>query len=327
MKVLFIPRLSDSVLDMARALKPEGIELEIIKADATEDDLVRALGSVEAVMGMILKPLPPAVWAAMKNLKLVQVLSAGYDEVDLAALRAMRVPLANNGGANAVAVAEHTIMLMLAVYRHLVTLAAKCREGDWYKGPPGSIRYHELEGKTVGLVGFGMIGRQVAKRLRAFDTNIVYYDVFRASPAVEAEYGVTFLPLDELLRTVDVLSLHVPLSPETEKMIGREQLALMKPSAIFINTARGGLVDQEALYEALTAGKIAAAGLDTVEPEPPPADLPLLRLPNVTCTPHVAGPTVESWPKRLRNAYANLLRVSRGEKPQWIVPEMRDLFQ
>lgn len=327
MKVLMIPRLSDSVVEMARSLLPEGLTLKVIEADATEEDYIREIGQVEAVIGMILKPLPPAVVAAMKHLKLVQVLSAGYDEVDLDALRAMRVPLATNGGANAVAVAEHAIMLMLAVYRHLAMLDARVKSGGWLKGPIGSLRYHEIEGKTVGLVGLGMIGRQVAKRLRAFGARIVYYDMFRPSPQVEAELEVEYLPFEDLLRTADILSLHIPLSPESQHLIGREQLALMKPSAIFINTARGGLVDQDALYEALRDGKIMAAGLDTVEPEPPDPSLPLLTLPNITITPHIAGPTVESWPKRLRNGYANLLRVAAGEKPMWIVPEMRDLFQ
>ncbi len=171
-----------------------------------------------------------------------------------------------------------------------------------------------------------MIGRQVAKRLRGFGTNTVYYDSFRPSAEVERDLDVQYMELNELLRRVDVLTLHVPVSAETTKLIGAEQLALMKPSAIFINASRGGLVDQDALYEALRDGRLWGAGLDTTEPEPPPADLPLLKLPNLTITPHTAGPTVESWPKRLRNAYANLQRVAAGDKPLWIVPEMRDLF-
>ncbi|MHB1004152.1 MAG: 2-hydroxyacid dehydrogenase [Chloroflexota bacterium] len=325
-KVLMIPRLSDSVIEMARRFQPADCALDVIAAGASEEELAAVVARTEFVMGMISRPLPKSVLPAFARVKLVQLLSAGYDEVDIPAMRAMRVPVSNNGGANAVAVAEHTIMLMLAVYRNLITMDTKVRTGNWPTGPVGSLRYYELEGKKVGLIGLGMIGREVAKRLRGFEAEVYYFDMFRQPTEVETALGVRYLPFAELLATVDVLSLHVPLTPETRGIVGKAQLASMKRSAIFINTARGGLVDQDALIAALRDGTIAAAGLDTVEPEPPPADLPLLNMPNVTITPHVAGPTVESWPKRLRNGYANIQRVANGERPLWVIPELRDLF-
>ncbi len=328
MKILLYPRLSDNAMRLAQELLPPGMELTVLGQEASEDELAGAIASADVMMGFVQRPLPPRAVAALGSLKLLQFLSAGYDALDLEAARKHRLPVANNGGANAVAVAEHAIMLMLAVYRNLVILHERVKTGGWKPGAVlGAIKLYELAGKTVGLVGLGMIGREVAKRLRAFEANVVYYDVFRAAPAVEAELGVTYVPFAELLPQVDVLSLHVPLSAETRNLIGRRELHQMKRSAILINTCRGGVVDTEALYEALRDGIIAAAGLDTVEPEPPPPDLPLLQLPNVTITPHTAGPTVDSWPKRLRNAYANIQRVAAGQQPLWIIPELRDLFR
>jgi phosphoglycerate dehydrogenase-like enzyme len=154
-----------------------------------------------------------------------------------------------------------------------------------------------------------------------------YYDVARPDPTMEEFLGVQYAEFPALLRSADILSLHVQLSPETHHMIGAEQLRVMKRSAVLINTCRGGVVDGEALYEALHNGIIAGAGLDTLEQEPPPADYPLLSLPSVTITPHSAGPTVDSWPKRIRNAYANIQRIAAGQPPLWVIPELRDLVK
>lgn len=325
MKALLYPRLSDDVLALARSLLPGGLELEVAGDENDEEGLVRALAGADVMMGFVRRPFGPRVLQAMGHLKLVQLLSAGYDAVDVAAMRRLGVPVATNGGANAVAVAEHAILLMLAVYRDLVNLDRLVRDGGWHTGRLGTRRLYELAGKTVGLVGLGMIGREVARRLRAWEVTLLYSDVARAPAEVEAELGIAYVPLPELLAASDVVSLHVPLLPETSNLIDGARLALMKRSAVLINTCRGGVVDTQALYEALRDGTIAGAGLDTVEPEPPPADHPLLSLPNVVITPHTAGPTVDSWPKRLANAYANVQRVAAGEPPRWVIPELRDL--
>lgn len=327
MKVLIFPRLSDESMKIARSVLPEfglqDIELESIALDATEEDLVRAFTSSDVLVGFVSKPLPPRAVAAMGSLKLVQLLSAGYNALDVKAMREMRVPVATNGGANSVAVAEHTVLLMLAVYKNLCFFDADVKKGGWRKGPPGSQMLCELAGKTVGLVGLGMIGREVAKRLQGFDTKVLYYDAFRPDATVEGQLGVKFSPLEDMLPVVDILSLHVPLLPETRNMIGRRELDLMKKSAVLINTCRGAVVDNEALYEALRDGVIAGAGLDTVEPEPPPPNAPLLSLPNVILTPHIAGHTEDSWPKRLRNAFTNVRRLVDGQPLLWIIPELR----
>lgn len=325
MKILLYPRLAEEGLQLVYSLLPPTFEMRVISHEAKDDDLIKALACAHVMMGFIERSLPSHVVSAMGHLKLIQLLSAGYDKVDVAAMREFRVPVATNGGANSVAVAEHAILLMLAVYRRLWELCTQVKSGKWASALISSQRLYELEGKTVGLVGLGMIGREVAKRLRGFGLTVVYYDVAKLDRAMEESLGVRYVEFHELLRIVDILSLHVSLSPVTRHMIGAEQLRTMKRSAVLINTCRGGVVDGEALYEALREGIVAGAGLDTLEQEPPPANYPLVSLPNVTITPHSAGPTVDSWPKRIRNAYANIQRVAACQPPLWVIPELRDL--
>ncbi len=322
MKIVLTPRLSEKVVALAEEHLPAGYELVVARGD---EELAAALPAADFLMGTASRPFTPAALAAMGNLKLVQLFSAGYDAVDLAAMRRLRLPVANNGGANAIGVAEHAIMLMLAVYRDLAALNDRVKSGNWRRGAIGGQNFLELTGKTVGIVGLGMIGREVAKHLRGFDCELIYYDVYRPAGEVERELGVNYKPLVELLARADVVTLHTPLTEQTHHMINRETLRTMKRSAVLINAARGGLVDPEALFEALKEGVIAGAGLDVTEPEPPPADWPLLQLPNVTFSPHVAGSTVEGWPRRLQNAYANIDRVAAGQNPLWVVPELRGL--
>jgi phosphoglycerate dehydrogenase-like enzyme len=279
----------------------------------------------EYLLGFV-RLLPDAAFMQASALKLVQVLSAGYDRVNIAAARAARVPVCSNGGANSVAVAEHTIMLILAVYRKLVAYHQNVAAGRWHQGIPRAVDIYELEGKTVGLVGLGNIGQQVAHRLKAFDATVVYYDVMRRSPEDEECLGVRYVPFETLLETADVVSLHVPLNDITRGLIDTQALARMQPKAILINTCRGEVVQEEALIDALCQGRILGAGLDTQAQEPPDPANPLLTLPNVILTPHSAGPTVDSFRKRFQNGYANIQRVANGQPPWWIIPEMRDLF-
>jgi len=214
-------------------------------------------------------------------------------------------------------------MLMLAVYRRLPALDRIVRAGQWKSSKLGEEQEHELAGKTVGIVGAGMIGRTLARRLSGFEVNLIYYDPVRPTPEDEAKLRISYRELDDLLRQSDVVSLHAPFNPSTHHLICDRTLGLMKRDAILINTARGELVDDAALHRALKEGRIWAAGLDAFHPEPPDPKNPLLTLPNVVLTPHAAGPTWESWPKRWGNGYANIERVARGEAPLWVVPELR----
>lgn len=309
---------------LAQSLKPEGFTLHHLPPGTGVEEIGAAIEDADYLLGF-LRFIPDAALAKASRLKMMQVLSAGYDAVNIAGARAARIPICTNGGANSVAVAEHTIMLMLAVYRKLVTYHANVAGGRWNQGIPRSVDIYEMEGKTVGIVGLGNIGQQVAKRLRAFDCHLIYYDAFRRRPE-EEQLGVTYVSLETLLETSDIVSLHVPLNDATRGMIDRQALERMKPKAILINTCRGEVVAEADLIEALRDGTILAAGLDTQAKEPADPANPLLDLPNVTLTPHSAGPTVDSFHKRFSNGYANIARVAAGGAPMWVIPEMHDLF-
>jgi len=313
------------ILQQVRHMKPTGFTLQMLPPAASAAEIAAAIREAEYLLGFP-RFLPDEAYTEAKRLKLVQVLSAGYDYVNIAGARKARIPICANGGANSVAVAEHALMLMLAVYRKLVTFHQNVAAGRWHQGIPRTVNIYEMEGKTVGLVGLGNIGRQVARRVRAFDAQVTYYDVWRRSPQEEEELGVQYAPLDTLLATADIVSLHVPLNESTRHLVNAQALGRMKPTAILINTCRGEVVDERALIEALQQGRILAAGLDTQEKEPPDPHNPLLQLPNVTLTPHSAGPTVDSFRKRFHNGYVNVERVAHGQPPLWVIPEMRDLF-
>ncbi|HEV8713495.1 MAG TPA: 2-hydroxyacid dehydrogenase [Candidatus Binatia bacterium] len=313
------------ILEQVRQMKPAGFTLHMLPPGTSAAETAVAIREAEYLLGFP-RFLPDEAYTEAKRLKLVQVLSAGYDYVNIAGARKARIPICSNGGANSVAVAEHAIMLMLAVYRKLVTFHQNVAAGRWHQGVPRTVNIYEMEGKTVGLVGLGNIGRQVARRVKAFDAQVIYYDALRRSPQEERELGVRYVPLDTLLATADIVSLHVPLNESTRRMINAQAFGRMKPTTILINTCRGEVVDERALIEALQQGRILAAGLDTQEKEPPDPHNPLLTLPNVTLTPHSAGPTVDSFRKRFHNGYANIERVARGQPPLWVIPEMHDLF-
>ena len=317
--------LPADIQELAQTLKPPQFEVRHLGPEASPDEITTAMRDAEYLMGFV-RHLPDEAFIQASRMKLVQVLSAGYDRVNIAGAREARIPVCTNGGANSVAVAEHAILLMLAVYRKLVTYHENVTAGRWQQGIPRTVDIYELEGKTVGLLGLGNIGQQVARRLKAFDATIIYHDVIRQNAEVEERLGARFVPFETLLETADVVSLHVPLNDVTHGMIDTQALARMKPKAILINTCRGPVVQEDALIDALRDGSILAAGLDTQEKEPADPANPLLKLPNVTLTPHSAGPTVDSFRKRFHNGYANIQRVANGEAPLWVIPEMRDLF-
>ena len=235
------------------------------------------------------------------------------------------MPLSNNGGANAISVSEHALMLMLTVYRKVVWQHASVSGGRW-RGNGPAPRMYELHDKTLGIIGLGTIGKKVARLGRAVrHAGAVFRHRAPHRGRGGSRIGVRFRLLRELLRTSDVVSLHVPLNESTRHMIGAEELALMKPTAIIINTSRGPVIDETALHATLSAGKIFGAGLDVFDQEPPPSNNPLFRLDNVVLTAHFAGPTWDNHVARFRNAFDNVQRVARGEPPLWVVPELAEL--
>jgi len=320
-KVLLVNTLEQTVQE-AREMTPPGFEL-IVGAPGSPS-YGGALGETEYLIGNV-SPMDEAFFRAAPRLRLAQLFSAGYDHVDLAAARRAGVLVANNGGANSRAVAEHTILLMLAVYRKLVPQHAMTSGGRW-RGNEPIPTFYEMQGKTLGIIGFGTIGKRVARiAAGGFDMRIQYNDVVRMAEHEEDALDVRFRLLPELMRTSDIVTLHVPLTRLTRNMIGARELGYMQPHGVLINCSRGPVIEFLALHEALSSGKIAGAGLDVFPQEPPSPSEPVLSLDNVVLTPHLAGASRETRVKQTRNAFDNVLRVHRGERPLWVVPELRDM--
>ncbi len=292
--------------DLARrlaALAAEGIEVRVVAADDPAG-LAAALAEVE-VLWHVLAPADAALIAAAPALRLIQKWGVGLNTIDLDAARARGIRVANMPGANSRAVAELTLLLMLACLRRLAAVDSGLRQGRWT--PPAAVveGFGELAGRQVGLVGMGAVPLLLAPVLEAMGAPTVYWSR-TAKPAARAR----FLPLPELLATSDVVSLHLPLAAETRGLVDIDAL---KPGAVLVNTARGGLVDEATLVEALRSGRLAAAGLDVFAVEPIAADHPLLALPNVTVTPHLAWLTGETLARSLDLATANVRRLASGQ--------------
>src|SRR5271169_107348 len=320
-KVLLVNTLEQTVQE-AREMTPHGFEL-VVGAPGSPS-YAGALADTEYLIGNV-SPMDEAFFKAAPRLRLAQLFSAGYDHVDLDAARHAGVLVANNGGANSRAVAEHTILLMLAVYRKLVPQHAMTSSGVW-RGNQPIPTFFEMHGKTLGIIGYGTIGKRVARiAAGGFDMRIQYNDIVRLSEDAEDALNVRFRLLPELLRTSDIVTLHVPLTALTRGMIGAAALAQMQPHAVLINCSRGPVIDFPALHEALVGGRIAGAGLDVFPQEPPSPSEPVLSLDNVVLTPHLAGASSETRVKQTRNAFDNVLRVARGDRPLWVVPELRDM--
>jgi lactate dehydrogenase-like 2-hydroxyacid dehydrogenase len=251
---------------------------------------------------------------------LVQILSAGYDNMNLKLLRELKIPCANNGGANSWAVADHVVLLILSLYRRLLASDQATRAGRW-NAPIDGMNTYEMAGKLVGILGFGNIGRKVARRVQGFDATVQYYDMYPLPPERERELKVKRVSLEELFRTSDVITCHAPLTRDTRHVVNREHLAMMKPTAVLINTSRGPVVDEAALLEALQHKRIAGAGLDVFEKEPVDPNNPLLGMENTVVTSHTAGTTWDTWFRRAEFAYQNMKRVWEGEPPQAVATD------
>ena len=274
----------------------------------TSAEVARLLPGVDGYIAG-LDTIDAAAIAAADRLRVIARYGVGYDCVDLEAARRQNITVTNTPGANAVSVAELALALMLALARQIPEANAAARQGRFPR-----LAGVTLEGKTVGLLGFGAIGKQLARRLAGFDCHVLAYD-----PAADAEFArqhnVRLAPVDEMLPLCDVVSLHLPLSPETRGLVGESFLARMKPGAILINTARGEIVDENALFEALKSGRLRGAGLDAFVQEPPPPDHPLLSLPQVIATPHLGAQTDGATDNMGWMALRNCLAVLRGEVP------------
>ena len=256
-------------------------------------------------------PVPKELLAEARRLRFIQKLGAGVDRIDIDACRKQGIGLARLHAGNSIPVAEHTILLMLATYRQLPQIDRRTRAGAWNKEDARG-EHRQLHGKIVGLVGLGAIGKEVAKRLRGFEVKILYYDPVRASRDVEQSLAVDYADLDTLVRSADIISLHLPLMPQTAGLINTERIRAMKSGAMLINCARGGLVDEAALAAALKEGRLFGAGIDAFANEPPVGS-ELLELDNTVVTSHLAGATLDNFSGVIARAVENAKAVLRGE--------------
>jgi D-3-phosphoglycerate dehydrogenase len=309
--VLCVDFLPPAMRSLMAGVKPEGLDLVFVDTGDEAERIAKARDADYLLCSWT--PVPATVITAAPKLRLIQKYGIGVDKIDLAAAAARGVPVCISAGANAVAVAETAITLMLAVYKRLPLAHNSLRAGQWLKWELRTGCY-ELWQKTVGLVGGGAIGRAVAKRLAlGFECRVLYYDVVRLAPGVETAHGMTYVDFEILLRESDIVSLHCPLLPETKGLMNGAAFARMKPSGVLINTSRGGVVDELALIAALQQKTIAAAGLDVFAKEPPDRDNPLLQMDNVVATPHNGGGTVDTMKRIIGHSFGNILKVERGE--------------
>lgn len=315
-KILMSGAVSPTRIAFFRALTPPEFELVWMENPNDQASVVATLEDVEFSYGALLSK----EWLDLApNLKLIQFSGVGYVDAAVRAAREHDIPVTITPEGTCLGVAEHTILLILASYKHLAEAHQSMKEGKWIHERLRANSYF-LYDKVLGIVGLGRIGLDVVQRAKGFQPGrIVYYDIFRKTPEQEKEMGVEFLPLDDLLRVSDVVTLHVFLSEKTRGMIGEREFGLMKPSAILINTSRGAVVDEAALYRALRDYRIWGAGIDAWTQEPTPPDNPILQLGNVVCTPHMATGTVDSDLMKWEAAIANFQRVLRGEPPSNVV--------
>ena len=316
-KVVFLTGLKEALIEEVVSYSPPDYEVVVLDKSSTEEQRINEVRDAEFLLCYGQDPSDEVI-KSLEKCRLVQLLAAGYDRMNLDLLAELEIPCANNGGANSWAVADQAVLLMLAIYKQLLASDNSTREGRWAEPITGQNTF-EMADKKVGILGIGNIGRQVAKRVQGFDAKVQYFDLYPLDERTAEELNVTYVSLDELFSTSDIISCHTPLTNDTKHIVNSNTLSLMKPTSILINTSRGPVVDEEALISALQSGVIAAAGLDVFEKEPVSPDNPLLKMDNVVATPHMAGTTWDTWARRANFGFENMERIRNGEAPQAVV--------
>jgi glyoxylate reductase len=317
---------------ITRLIPEEGLTpLEgVVELDVWPDELppnrqalLERVDGVEGLLCLLTDAIDAAVMdAAGGDLHVISQMAVGFDNIDVAAATARRIPVGNTPGVLTEATADYTWALLLAAARRVVEATAYARSGRWKTWGPRLLLGADVSGATLGIVGLGRIGKAVAERARGFDMRIVYFDRQR-QPEFEQTLGVEYVSFEGLLREADFVSIHTTYSESTHHLFGDDEFERMKPEALLINTARGPIVDREALYRALTTGRIAGAALDVTDPEPIDHADPLLELDNVIITPHIASASRSSRGRMAQMAAQNLVAGLRGERlPNCVNPEV-----
>lgn len=309
--ILLTNYYEENILQIVRQNVPNGFDILPLEKPSREDIISKAPHAEYFLAGGRIKIDKDILNAAVK-LKMIQRTGVGTDIFDFNLLKDMGIPLYINQGVNAKSVAEHTITLILSVLRRLPEADYSVRKGLWPKHELG-LTTKELNGKIVGLIGLGHIGSEVAKMLKPFGVSLVYFDTHRKSIKIEQELNVRYCSFHDLLSSADIVSLHCPFTADTQRIIGGKELSVMKDGAILINTARGSLVDEEALIKSLTTGHLAAAGIDVFSKEPPDVKNKLLYLKNVVLTPHMGGVTFDAFSRMMKEGFQNIACFDAGE--------------
>ena len=326
MKIAFLTSRTRCEKFTDPSMVPEGAEIVFFEQGYTAEEVIARAGDAEFAVVDAVLPFTAEMIEGMPNLRMIHSEGVGYAAIDIAAAAKRGIPVCNNQGVNAPQVAEHTVMLILTVLRRFAEGEAAVRAGRQMQMKLDVMAngMDDLIGKRVGLIGFGAIGKELAKRLQPFGCKLFYTDPIRADAQLEAAFGITYLTQDELLRTSDVITLHVPVTPSTTNLINRDTLAMMKSDAIVVNCARGAVVNTADLAEAIRNGTIYGCALDTIDPEPFLPDDPILTLPEpwrwrVSVSPHIAGNTINTFYASYDGVWGDINRVLRGERPRNIV--------
>lgn len=297
-------------LSIVQKESPLGFELKFL-SDQTQENLIEQVKFVEYILAGGRLKITKEVLENASKLKMIQRSGVGLDGLDLNAIKEKGIPLYVNQGVNAESVAEHTLLLMLSCLRRLSVIDHNTKSGIWKKQEQG-IQTHELFGKTVGIIGMGNIAMTLVGMLKPFHVNILYYNLFRCTEEYEKENNMKFVSLEELFHESDIISVNCALTDETRNLINHNSISKMKNGAILVNTARGEIVDAQAVADALTSGKLSYAGLDVHQIEPIPDEYPLKTIENVILTPHIGGVTADSFSAMMKAAFRNIELFDKG---------------
>ncbi|MCD6479638.1 D-glycerate dehydrogenase [Candidatus Bathyarchaeota archaeon] len=315
------------LFDEAISLIEEYADVEVYESEeepAPYDLILDKVRDIDGLLCLLTDKIDARIIEAGECLKVISNYAVGYDNIDVEAATKRGIYVTNTPGVLTETTADLAWAILMAIARRVVEADKYVRAGKWvHAWGPKMMLGSDVHGKTLGIVGLGRIGSAVARRAKGFNMRVIYYDVFRRED-LERELGLEYKPLEELLKEADYVTLHVPLTKETYHLIGEKELDLMKPTAYLINTSRGAVIDQKALYKALKERRIAGAALDVFEKEPIDPDDPLLELDNVVLTPHIGSASVETRKKMAMIAAENLVSVLRGvEPPNLVNPEVR----
>lgn len=314
MGTVFVTRQTPGrAIEMLRA-GGHDVEVWPEAAPPPPDTLAAKLAVADAALTMVVDRISPEMLDGAPKLRIVANMAVGYDNVSPAEAAKRGVVVTNTPGVLAETTADMAWALLMAGARNVVSSDRDTRAGGWTTWSPTAFLGQDVFGATLGIAGLGEIGEAMARRARGFEMRVLYASRTR-KPEAEQRLGVEFVTLDELLRQSDFVSLHTPLTPQTRHLIGARELSLMKPGALLVNTARGGVVDQDALIAALGAGTIGGAALDVTDPEPLPLDNPLYAFPNVVITPHIASASLATRSKMAEMAAQNIIEVLAGRPP------------